>query len=407
MGVNRRTGTRWRFGRTITLPNGRTLQYPAVINTQLQEISPRCLSEDERLTIADWLGRAWCACRRGQSGRDPSTISRELRRNRDPASGKYRPFTAQQLAVAHRARSRVGKLVRDAELREFVRARLRKRWSPTGLPGAPQGVPHQPDRHVVHETIYQALYRPNLRGLPDLSRMLRTRRRTRGLVDMIMLDQRPAEAVDRAVPGYWEGDLIVGASTDPRSASGGTDHPLRTPAAPARRSPRRRSRPGRAHRRHVVRTGTPAPITYLGSGQGAGPARRHRPCSSARRPVRGSVPATKSPTGCSGSTSPKAPTSRCTIRSSPPTSASNSTAVSARPSTGKPQRAASLSSSRQPNDHQRCDDDRNPLFYRADEVGTEPGHRPAPLLYRSSSSGGNRSCGTGRRPTWCPPVAVA
>ncbi|MCA1695706.1 MAG: IS30 family transposase, partial [Actinobacteria bacterium] len=91
--------------------------------------------------------------------------------------------------------------------------------------------PDEPERHVVHETIYQAIYRPELGGLRrDLPKVLRTGRRRRkphrrpdarragSLVDMTMIDQRPAEAEDRAVPGHWEGDLITGAAN--RSAIG-------------------------------------------------------------------------------------------------------------------------------------------------------------------------------------------
>ena len=91
--------------------------------------------------------------------------------------------------------------------------------------------PDDPDRQVVPETIYQAIYRPELGGLRrDLPRVLRSgrpprkprrrpdARRSGSLVDMTMIDQRPAEAIDRAVPGHWEGDLITGAAN--RSAIG-------------------------------------------------------------------------------------------------------------------------------------------------------------------------------------------
>jgi len=63
-------------------------------------------------------------------GRSPATISRELRRNRDPDSGPYRPFTAQRLAVGRRARPGRGKLLQDPVLAQFVQDRLGKRWSP-------------------------------------------------------------------------------------------------------------------------------------------------------------------------------------------------------------------------------------------------------------------------------------
>ena len=71
-----------------------------------------------------------CGRSRTRSGRSPSTVSRELRRNRDQGSGQYRPFTAQRLAEQRRARPRPGKLARDAVLREFVQDRLEQRWSP-------------------------------------------------------------------------------------------------------------------------------------------------------------------------------------------------------------------------------------------------------------------------------------
>jgi IS30 family transposase len=233
VGINRRTGTRWRFGRSITGSGGRRLHYPAVINTRQREISPRYLSEDERVRIAD-LERQGLGVRAIAAGlgRSPATISRELRRNRDPDSGQYRPFTAQRLAVGQRARPGRGKLLQDPVLAQFVQDRLGKRWSPEQISHAlRREFPDEPERHVVPETIYQAIYRPELGGLRrDLPRVLRTGRRRRkphrssdarrtgSLVDMTMIDQRPAEAADRAVPGHWEGDLITGAAN--RSAIG-------------------------------------------------------------------------------------------------------------------------------------------------------------------------------------------
>ncbi|HJT03256.1 MAG TPA: IS30 family transposase [Pseudonocardiaceae bacterium] len=233
VGVNRRTGKRWRHGRTITSSHGKRRHYPPVINVRKREISSRYLSEDERVRIAD-LDRAGRGVRQiaAEIGRSGSTISRELRHNRDPDSGRYRPFTAQRLAADRRARPGRGKLVNDEVLREFVTEKLGKRWSPEQICRAlREQFPDQPDRHLVHETIYQAVYRPELGGLVrELPQALRTGRRRRKphrrpdarragrLVDMTMIDQRPAEAADRTQPGHWEGDLITGEHN--RSAIG-------------------------------------------------------------------------------------------------------------------------------------------------------------------------------------------
>lgn len=217
VGINRRTGKRWRHGRSITSSSGRRLHYPPVINTRKREVSSRFLSEAERVEIAD-LYRAGRGVRAIAiaMGRSPATISRELRRNRDPSSGQYRPYTAQRLAAQRRARPKTGKLADDAVLREFVQQRLDWRWSPEQICQAlREEFPDQPRRHIVPETVYQAVYRPDLGGLRrDLPRVLRTGRRRRKprrradarrpgrLANMTMLDQRPAEAADRSVAGH-------------------------------------------------------------------------------------------------------------------------------------------------------------------------------------------------------------
>jgi IS30 family transposase len=165
-------------------------------------------------------------------GRSPSTVSRELRRNRDAASGQYRPFAAQRRAAERRARPRVGKLARDMVLKEFVQERLQRRWSPEQIcQELRREFPGDSQRHLVHETVYQAIYRPDLGGLRrDLPRVLRTGRRRRrphrrgdarragSLTGMTMIAARPAEVADRSQKGHWEGDLITGAHN--RSAIG-------------------------------------------------------------------------------------------------------------------------------------------------------------------------------------------
>ena len=121
VGINRRTGKRWRHGRSITTRDGRKLHYAPVAGAGRREISPRYLSEDERIRIADLRGAgAGVRAIAEHTGRSPSTISRELRRNRDPGSGQYRPFTAHKLAVRRRARPRAGKIAGDEVLRQFV-----------------------------------------------------------------------------------------------------------------------------------------------------------------------------------------------------------------------------------------------------------------------------------------------
>jgi len=129
VGINRRTGTRWRYGRTITNRAGLPWIY-LPIATKPVIISPRFLSETERITLAD-LRRTDRSIRSiaAEMGRSPSTISKELRRNANTA-GRYEPHGAHRQAANRRSRSRTGKLARDTALQEYVQDRLKKRWSP-------------------------------------------------------------------------------------------------------------------------------------------------------------------------------------------------------------------------------------------------------------------------------------
>jgi IS30 family transposase len=224
VGIHRRTGRRWRHGRRLRI-NGREYRY-GPIGTAPRTISARFLSEDERLQIADLnrLGHSKRAIAR-KLGRHAATISRELRRNADPAGGAYHPYAAHRRAAGRRARPRPGKLAIDVELRTMVQELLDRRWSPEQISQHLRRIyPNQPERHLVPETIYQAIYVQGRGALRrELHRALRTgraRRRPRRttalgcgrLADMVLISQRPAEARDRAVPGHWEGDLIIGAS---------------------------------------------------------------------------------------------------------------------------------------------------------------------------------------------------
>jgi transposase, IS30 family len=162
-------------------------------------------------------------------GRAPSTISRELRAG---ASARgYRAGTAQQRAWQRARRPRPGKLARNDRLREYVQTGLLQKRSPEQISlRLRRAFPNESEMRVPHETIYQALF-PQGRGelRRELTKCLRTGRtlrkpqgrvttRASKIANMVMIADRPAEADDRAVPGHWEGDLIMGAGN--RSAIG-------------------------------------------------------------------------------------------------------------------------------------------------------------------------------------------
>lgn len=233
VGVNRRTGTRWRYGRTVPTTDGGSLHYPAMTTTTRSPsaCSVRYLSEEERVMIADRLlaGESVRSISR-ELGRAPSTVSRESRRNRD-GQGRYRPSAAHRLALERQARPKVRRLAADPVLRALVQGWLKQRWSPEQIAHTlAQEHDDKPAWQLVHETIYQAIYATDGPLGRDQFTCLRTRRRRRrphrrldarrpgGLRDMDMIDQRPAEVLDRVQPGHWEGDLITGAAN--RSAIG-------------------------------------------------------------------------------------------------------------------------------------------------------------------------------------------
>jgi IS30 family transposase len=223
VGVDRRTGQKWRNGRRPT-GTQRTWMQPMRIAPEPSRTG-RYLCEAERIHIADRLReKASLRAIAAELGRSPSTVSREVRRNRQPATGRYRPFAAQARADARRPRPRPGKIATQPDLRAFIQARLDEWWSPQQICHAlREHFPARPEMHVVHETIYQALY---VQGRGELRRELATalrtgrtrrtprrqtrRRRPRFTDPMVMISRRPAEAEDRAVPGHWEGDLIIG-----------------------------------------------------------------------------------------------------------------------------------------------------------------------------------------------------
>ncbi|GAA3886259.1 hypothetical protein GCM10022243_58810 [Saccharothrix violaceirubra] len=159
-----------------------------------------------------------------EPGRPPSTISREVKRNRHPGPGDHRPHAARERADARRPRPGMGKIAARPELRDLVQGMPDDRCGPRQISRRlRRDHPDRPEPHVTHETIYQALYlqgRGELRR--ELARALRTgrtvrkprrapdRRRPRFTHPMVMISERPAEAEDRAVPGHREGDLVIG-----------------------------------------------------------------------------------------------------------------------------------------------------------------------------------------------------
>ncbi len=154
--------------------------------------------------------------------RAASTISREVQRN--GCRTMYRAWRAEETAARRAKRPKARKLELQPRLRSEVERRLRKRWSPRQIEmSLVSDYPGQAEMRVSHETIYRSLFVQARGGfrkeLTAYLRSGRTRRRPQRraqnsrvgrLRDMIMISQRPGSAADRAVPGHWEGDLIVG-----------------------------------------------------------------------------------------------------------------------------------------------------------------------------------------------------
>jgi IS30 family transposase len=163
-------------------------------------------------------------------GRSVSTISREVAKNGGRAH--YRAHRAHRRAARCARRPKAGKLASQPGLRTTVEDWLEELWSPEQIANRLRlEHPDDPMMWVSHETIYQSLFVQGRGALKrELVKCLRTgraerrpRRRSsaqrRGQIpDKVMISERPAEVADRAVPGHWEGDLIVGAGH--RSAIG-------------------------------------------------------------------------------------------------------------------------------------------------------------------------------------------
>jgi IS30 family transposase len=251
VGVSPAVGGRW-FRESGGMP-------PSHLAASAPPWSGRYLSfaEREELAILHAQGHGVRTIAR-RLGRAPSTISRELRRNAATRSGGfgYRATTAQWHADRAARRPKPARLVVHAALRTYVVERLAGRvassgghtiagpsvrwtgrrhgrrqhrrwaraWSPEQIARRlPLDFPDDPSMRISHEAIYQALYVQGRGALRrELTACLRTgralrvpRARSRGrgkgfVAPEILISARPPEVADRAVPGHWEGDLIVG-----------------------------------------------------------------------------------------------------------------------------------------------------------------------------------------------------
>ena len=187
--------------------------------------SSRTLSIEEREVISRGL-----ACAKSlrtiahEISRAPSTVSREVTRN--GGSANYRAASADQAAWDRAIRPKVCKLAQRAKLVKTIAKKLQGQWSPQQIAGwLKRRYPEDERYHVSHETIYKTLYIQS-RGVlkKELLSCLRTQRVMRRsrqasqktgpgkIVDAVSISERPSSIEDRAIPGHWEGDLIVGTN---------------------------------------------------------------------------------------------------------------------------------------------------------------------------------------------------
>jgi len=202
---------------SILLPFGGYYQAP-------QRRRPGTLTLAEREEISRGLAAGESLRSIGRRlGRPASTISREIARNK--GANRYRAIAADDRAWRRARRPQKCKLARNPVLRGYVAARLREDWSPEQIAGTlRKRHPAGSRMRVSHETIYKSLFIQS-RGVlaKELQKHLRSGRAIRRSVhnnvtgqwrsqikDAVSISQRPAEIEDRAIPGHWEGDLLLG-----------------------------------------------------------------------------------------------------------------------------------------------------------------------------------------------------
>jgi IS30 family transposase len=194
-------------------PRQRSRSRLALTLLEREEISRGVVSGQSIRCIALLLGRA------------PSTVSREIKRN--GGRRDYRASKAEQAAWDRAHRRKTCKLVKNRALAQIVAKKLTQRWSPEQIAGwLKKAYPEDENYRVSHEIIYRSLY-VQARGAlkKELIKHLRSKRTMRHsrhgnssgegqgqIKDMVRISERPASVEDRAVPGHWEGDLIVGSN---------------------------------------------------------------------------------------------------------------------------------------------------------------------------------------------------
>ncbi len=196
------------WGGVRPAPRRRSLHHLSLL--EREEISRGVAAGESMRCIAVRLGRA------------PSTISRELARN--GGRHRYRAHRADRAGLRRAKRPKPSKLTENRELRAVVEEKLEEWWSPQQVVlWLKRTYPDNEEMYVSHETIYLSLFVQGKGALRrELTECLRTGRAYRRpkvkrapsgkgrIVDPVMISERPAEVEDRAVPGHWEGDLLMG-----------------------------------------------------------------------------------------------------------------------------------------------------------------------------------------------------
>jgi IS30 family transposase len=202
----------------------RYLNLTGGVGPQPRRRSKLALSVSEREEISRGLarGESFRAIAR-QIGRPHTTVSREVGRN--GGRRRYRARRAEAAAWRRARRPKPSKLAANAPLRAVVCDKLRRKWSPEQIAAwLARSYGDDPGMRVSHETIYLSLFVQSRGALRrELCDHLRSGRRLRRppaqrskhqgqgqIPDKVMISERPAEASDRAVPGHWEGDLLLG-----------------------------------------------------------------------------------------------------------------------------------------------------------------------------------------------------